>query len=44
MIDTDYANDIAFLANSLVQAESLLHSLQQAPRGFGLYWNANKIE
>ena len=35
--DTDYADDIAFLANSLIQAESLLYSLERAAGGIGLY-------
>ena len=42
--DADYANDIALLANSHAQAETLLHSLEQAAAGIGLYINANKTE
>ena len=42
--DTDYADDIALLANSLVQAESLLHSLKRAAKSIGLHVNADKTE
>ena len=40
----DYADDIAFLANTPTQAETLLHSLERAAAGIGLYVNANKTE
>ena len=43
-MDTDYADDIALMANTPNQAESLLHSLEQAAAGIGLYVNANKTE
>ena len=39
-MDTDYADDRAFLANIPAQAESLLHSLEQAVENM----NANKTE
>ena len=42
--DTDYANDIAILANTPNQAETLLHSLEQAATGIGLHVNAHKTE
>ena len=42
--DADYANDIAILANTPNQAETLLHSLEQAAAGIGLYVNAHKTE
>ena len=35
--DADYADDIAFLANTLTQAESLLYNLEQAAGGIGLH-------
>ena len=34
--DADYADDIALLANTPAQAETLLHSLEQAASGIGL--------
>ena len=40
----DFTNDIALLANSPTQAESLLHSLEQAAGGIGLHANADKTE
>ena len=42
--DTDYADDIAPLANAPAQAETLLHSLERAAAGIGLYVNAHKTE
>ena len=42
--DADYANDIALLANPPAQAETLLHTLEQASAGIGLYVNAHKME
>ena len=44
MTDAVYADDLAHLANTLAQAESLLHSLEQAAGDIGLHVNANKIE
>ena len=41
---TDYADDIALLANTPAQAESLLHSLERAAAGIGLHVNAHKTE
>ena len=35
--DADYADDIALLANTPNQAETLLHSLERAAAGIGLY-------
>ena len=43
--DADYADDIAILANTPNQAETLLHSLEQATAAsIGLYVNAHKTE
>ena len=42
--DTDYADDIAHLANTPTQAESLLHSLEKAAGGINLRVNADKTE
>ena len=42
--DADYTDDIAILANTPDQAETLLHSLEQAAAGIGLYVNAHKTE
>ena len=44
LTDTDYADDIAILANTPNQAEILLHSLARAAAGIGLYVNAHKTE
>ena len=44
LIDTGYSNDIALLANSPIQAESWLHSLEPATGGIGLHVNADKME
>ena len=42
--DADYADDLALLANTPNQAETLLHSLERAAAGIGLRVNANKTE
>ena len=42
--DADYADDIALLANAPAQAETQLHSLEQAAAGMGLHVNAHKTE
>ena len=42
--DADYADDIVILANTPDQAETLLHSLEQAAASIGLYVNAHKTE
>ena len=42
--DADYADDIALLANSPGQAESLLHSMERAAAGIGLHVYADKTE
>ena len=42
--DSDYADDIAILANTPNQAETLLHSLERAAAGIGLHVNAHKTE
>ena len=40
--DAAYAEDIALLANTPYQAETLLHSLERAAAGIGLHVNAHK--
>ena len=42
--NTDYANNIALLANTPIQAETLLHSLERAAVGIGLNVNTDKTE
>ena len=42
--DADYADDLALLANTPNQAETLLHSLERAAAGIGLQVNAHKTE
>ena len=42
--DADYAEDIAILANTPNQAETLLHSLEKAITGIGLHVDAHKTE
>ena len=42
--DTDYTNDIAFLANTPARAKFLLHSLERSTGGIGLHVNADKAE
>ena len=42
--DADYVDDIAILANTSNQAETLLHNLEQAAAGIGLHVNAHKTE
>ena len=42
--DADYADDIAILANTPDQAETLLHSLERAAASIGPYVNAHKTE
>ena len=41
--NANYADDIAFLANTPTQAETLLYGLERAASGIGLYVNADKI-
>ena len=43
-MDTDYADDISLLANTPTQAESLLHSLEQAAGDIGHHVNADNTE
>ena len=40
--DTDFASNIALLANPPAQAKTLLHSLERAAGGIGLHVNAEK--
>ena len=42
--DADYADNMALLVNTPTQAETLLHSLEQAAGGIGLHVNADKTE
>ena len=42
--DADYADDVALLANTSAQAESLLHSLERATAGICHHVNAHKTE
>ena len=42
--DADYADDIAILANTPNQAETLLHSLERVTAGIGIHVNAHKTE
>ena len=42
--DADYPDDIALLANTPAQAETLLHNLLWAAAGIGLHVNADKTE
>ena len=42
--DADYADDIAILANTPNQVETLLHTLERAAAGIGLHVNAHKTE
>ena len=43
MTHLDYVDNLAFLANTPKQIESLLQSLEQAVTGIGLYLNANNV-
>ena len=42
--DSDYTDDTALLVNTPAQAETLLHSLEQAAAGIGFHVNALKTE
>ena len=42
--DIDYTDDLVLLANTLNQAKSLLHSLEQIARGISLNVNSDKRE
>ena len=44
IMDVDNADDIAFLANTLTQAKTLLHSLEWAAADKNLRVNADKME
>ena len=44
IMDADYADNIALLANTPTQAESLLHSLERATGCRGLHVNTDKKE
>ena len=44
LTDKDFADDIAFVSESLVNAQSLIQSLEQASKCVGLYLNENKTE
>ena len=42
--DADYADDLALFADTVTQAESLLHGLEKAAKGIGLQVHADKTE
>ena len=42
--NADYTDDIVILANTFVEAETLLHTLERATAGIGLHVNAHKTE
>ena len=42
--DADYADEIVILAKTPGEAETLLHSLERAAAGVGLYVNAHRTE
>ena len=44
MTDADYTDDRVLLLNTHAQTEPVMHSLEQAARGIGLYMNTNKTE
>ena len=44
LTDTDFADDIALISETLVNAQSLLQSLEQASNCVGLYLNEKKTE
>ena len=44
IIDADYTENLVLLVNTLAQSESLLHILEQATSGIGLYVNVDKTE
>ena len=44
IMDTDYVDDIALLANTPAQAGSMLHSLKWAAGSIGLHVNTDKTE
>ena len=44
LTDTDFADDIALISQSLAHAQDLLQSLEQASNGVGLYLNETKTE
>ena len=44
IMDADYSDDIALLANTPAQTETLLNSLERAAGGIGLHVNTDKME
>ena len=44
ILDANYADDLALLANTPAQAKALLHSLKQVAGSIGLYMNVKKTE
>ena len=44
IMDTDHTDDIALLANTPAQAETLLHRVERAAGSIGLQVNADKTE
>ena len=43
MTESGYADDLVLLANARDQAESLLHSLEQAVAGIGFYMKVKNV-
>ena len=43
-MDADYTNNLVLLANTPTHAKSLLHSMEQAASGIGLYVNSDKTD
>ena len=44
IVDIDYADDLAIMSDYIDNATKLLHSIEKAARGIGLYINAKKTE
>ena len=44
LTDTDFADDISLMSNSLLNAQCLLQFLEQASNSVGLYLNESKTE
>ena len=42
--DADYADDLALFADKITDAEKLLHSLEEAAAGIGLYVNGTSLK
>ena len=44
IMDADYVHNVAFLANTIAKAKTLLHSLERASAGRGLHVNTHMTE